>query len=296
MAADTGADAPSLLANGLWIKYRTSLDWAWKVWDNAIASLRQVPAMNPDAAQQKACALRYGIFLWQVDQHLPHGLDGDVQRWFAGPGRNEIAALSADAWDVVTVVLLYLCVHGALKTTTILTGVVYPAWQLGATESTPDIHVFLNAANNLFQQLLLQENLNPSGIPPVDLFDFQCLRTRRRTVYEEPHFSSLVTSIPLLIYLENKSDVPQDIRTEFTSLRHRLCHDTQFRQGAYRNLDVIRAAFENCPYLSETSSTDLGQPTIVGLRTILGENVDGRCQVLGFGRVTALSLTQKTPE
>ncbi|KAF9453917.1 hypothetical protein P691DRAFT_798859 [Macrolepiota fuliginosa MF-IS2] len=274
MAADTEPEAPSLLANGLWIKYRTSLDWAWKVWDNAIASLRQVPAMNPDVAQRKACALRYGIFLWQVDQHLPDGLDGDVQRWFVGPGQNEIAALTAEAWDVVTVVLLYLCVHGALKTTTILTGVVYPAWQLGATESTPEVQVFLNAANNLFQQLLLQENPNTNGIPPVDLFDVQCLQTRRRTVYEEPHFSSLVTSIPLLILLENKPDIPQEIRTEFTSLRHRLCHDTQFRQGAYRNLDVIRAAFEDSAYLSETSSMDLGQHTIVGLRTILGENVD----------------------
>lgn len=279
MAADTEAEAPSLLANGLWIKYRTSLDWAWKVWDNAIASLRQVPAMNPDAAQRKACALRYGVFLWQVDQHLPDGLDGDVQRWFAGPGQNEIAALTTEAWDVVTVVLLYLCIHRALKTTTILTGVVYPAWRLGATESAPEIQIFLNAANNLFQQLLLQESPNTTGIPPLDLFDVQCLQTRRRTVYEEPHFSSLVTSIPLLIFLENKSDIPQGIRTELTSLRHRLCHDTQFRQGAYRNLDVIRAAFEDSPYLSETSSTDLGQHTIAGLRTILGENVDGECHL-----------------
>lgn len=274
MAADTEAEAPSLLANGLWIKYRTSLDWAWKVWDNAIASLRQVPVINPDDAQRKACALRYGIFLWQVDQHLPDGLDGDVQRWFAGPGQNEIAALNAEVWDIVTVVLLYLCVHGALRTTTILTGVVYPAWQLGATESGPQVQIFLNAANNLFQQLLLQENPNANGIPPVDLFDVQCLQTRRRTVYEEPHFSCLVSNVPLLIFLENKSDIPEDIRAELTSLRHRLCHDTQFRQGAYRNLDVIRAAFEDSPYLSETSSADLGQHTIAGLRTILGENVD----------------------
>jgi mediator of RNA polymerase II transcription subunit 12 len=278
MAADSTAEAPSLLANGLWIKYRTSLDWAWKVWDNAIASLRQVPALNSDVAQRRACALRYGIFLWQVDQHLPDGLDDDVQRWFSGPGQNEIAALNAEAWDVVAVVMLYLCVHGALKTTTILNGVVYPAWQLGATESTVEVQVFLNAANNLFQQLLLQDNPNTSDTPPVDLFDVQCLHTRRRTVYEEPHFSCLVTNIPLLIFLENKFDVPEDIRAELTSLRLRLCRDTQFCQGAYRNLDVIRVAFEDSPYLSDSSSTDLGQHTIAGLRTILGENVDGMCQ------------------
>jgi mediator of RNA polymerase II transcription subunit 12 len=278
MAADTAADAPSALANGLWIKYRTSTDWAWKVWDNAIASLRQVPLMNPDTAQWRACALRYGMFLWQVDQHLPDGLDGDVQKWFAGPGQNEIAALTAGAWEVVTVSLLYLCIHGALKTTTILTGVVYPAWQLGATESTPEVRVFLTAANNIFRQLLLQESPNPSGIPPVDLFDVQCLQTRRRVVYEEPHFSCLVKNIPLLILLENKPDIPHEIRAEFTSLRHQLCHGNQFRQGAYRSLDVIRAAFEDYPHLSKESSADLGQKIIAGLRTILGDNVDGECQ------------------
>lgn len=286
MAADTAADAPSLLANGLWIKYRTSLDWAWKVWDNAIASLRQVPLMNSDTTRRKACALQYGMFLWQVNQHLPDGLDGDVQRWFAGPGQNEIAALTAEAWQVVTVSLLYLCIHGALKSTTILTGVVYPAWQLGATESTPEVHVFLTSANNLFRQLLLQETPNTTGIPPVDLFDVQCLQTRRRTVYEEPHFSCLVKSIPLLILLENKLDIPQEIRAEFTSLRHQLCHGNQFRQGAYRSLDVIRAAFEDYPPLPEQSSANLGQNIIAGLRTILGDNVDGECHLFDRPLVT----------
>ncbi|EEB98785.1 hypothetical protein MPER_01650, partial [Moniliophthora perniciosa FA553] len=119
---NTEADLPSMLANGLWIKYRMSFDWAWKVWDNTIASLRQIPVMTPDTRTRRTLALRYGTFLWHVDQHLPAGLDGQVLRWFLGPGRNEMAALSVDAWDVVTVVLLYLSVHGALQTTTILEG------------------------------------------------------------------------------------------------------------------------------------------------------------------------------
>lgn len=97
-----------------------SADWAWKVWDNAVASLRQVPQMTPDVMDRRACALRYGAFLLHVDQHLPSGLDDHVLRWFLGPGKKEIAGLSVDIWDALTVVLLYLVVHGALKTTTIL--------------------------------------------------------------------------------------------------------------------------------------------------------------------------------
>jgi mediator of RNA polymerase II transcription subunit 12 len=141
LAGDPDSNAPSILANGLWIKYRTSSDWAWKVWDNTVASLRQIPSMTQDVDARRACALRYGCFLWRIDQHLPHGLDGDVLQWFLGPGKSEVVALSADAWDVLSVVLLYLVVNDALKTTTIMEGLVYPAWQLGAAGTSGQVHV-----------------------------------------------------------------------------------------------------------------------------------------------------------
>jgi mediator of RNA polymerase II transcription subunit 12 len=69
-----------------------------KVWDNTVASLRQVPVMTSDTAGRHACALRYGTFLLQVDQHLPGGFDHSVLQWFLGPGENEVVALSTDAW------------------------------------------------------------------------------------------------------------------------------------------------------------------------------------------------------
>jgi len=205
LADDPTLDAPSILANGLWIKYRMSFDWAWKVWDNTVASLRQVPMLRSDIVGRRACALRYGIFLWHVDQHLPTSLDDQVLRWFLGPGKNEVAALSVDAWDVLTVVLLYLSVHGALKTTTILRGLVYPAWLLGAYASPGQqgqcLENCLSAANNLFKHLLLREDGSSETMPPTDLLDVQCIRTRRQDVYREPHFSLLVASIPQLVAL-----------------------------------------------------------------------------------------------
>ena len=35
LAEDCKLDAPSILVNSLWYRYRTSSDWGWKVWDNA---------------------------------------------------------------------------------------------------------------------------------------------------------------------------------------------------------------------------------------------------------------------
>ncbi|KAG7090909.1 hypothetical protein E1B28_009986 [Marasmius oreades] len=278
LANDPRVDAPSILANGLWIKYRMSFCWAWKVWDNTFASLRQIPAMTSDITTRRVYALRYGTFLWHVDQHLPMGLDGQVLRWFLGQGKNEMTALGIDGWDVVIVVLLYLSVHGALKTTSILEGLVYPAWHLGASATTEaqaqSIETYLRAANSLCQQLLVKEDCNDDLLPPTNLIDVQCLRTRRQAVYREPHFPLLITNIPVLVLLENNNSSSESLRKEAKDIRHWLCEKDPFRQGVYRNLDKVREAFESSLQITEGTSEDISKQTVTALRVVLGEGTD----------------------
>ncbi|KAJ7690646.1 hypothetical protein B0H17DRAFT_1064288 [Mycena rosella] len=277
LADDLDGDAPSILASGLWIKYRMSLDWAWKVWDNTVASLRQIPFMTPNPSNRRVWALRYGAFLWHVDQHLPKGLDEEVLQWFLGPGKNEVAALEADAWDVLTVVLLHLSAHGALQTTTILQGLVYPAWQLGASASNAQQghsrEVLLRAVNALFQQLLLQEDGGSENIPPVDLLELQRIRTRRQAVYREPHFLLLVSSIPLLVSLESNENLSQDIRKDLALLRLTLSEHDDFRHGAFRNLDAIRETFEHSLQVEEAGE-NRAKSMVAALRVLLSDSSD----------------------
>lgn len=282
LAEDPDPNAANLLATGLWIKYRTSADWAWKVWDNAVASLRQVPVMVPEAEARYACAMKYGAFLWQVDQHLPHGIDGEVLRWFLGPGKSETSALCTDAWHVLTTVLLYLSIRGALKTTTLLQGLVYPAWQLGASITkelvTPSVQTLIAAGNDLCRILLLQEEGTP--ILPSNLLDIQCIQTRRQEVYSDPHFPLFVSSIPLLILLESNPNLPEHLRSESTSLRNSLCQDRHCRQGAHRNLGAIQEAFEQSLHLMDEDADSVGKNIVSGLRILLGDYTDGRLSPL----------------
>ncbi|KAG6920074.1 hypothetical protein DXG01_010142 [Tephrocybe rancida] len=272
LAGDLTHNAPSLLANSLWIKYRRSGDWAWKVWDNTVASLRQVPVMTSDEAGRRDCALRYGVFLWHVDQHLAMGLDNEVLRWFLGPGRNEVAALNSEAWGVLVVVLLYLSVQGALKTTTILQGLVYPAWQQAANTTaenpSPTTETFLRFANDVCRRLLVSDNMN-EDLPPGNLFELQCIRTRRQEVYCGTHFPLLASSIPVLICLENNKLISEELRGDSTSLRHLLSQNEGFRQGAYRNLDAIREAFELSLHHMDASTGTLHKHIVAGLRMLL---------------------------
>lgn len=275
LAGDPNQNAPSILANGLWMKYRASANWGWKVWDNTVASLRQIPSMTPDSETRTACALRYGSFLWKIDQHLPNGLDGDILSWFGGPGKAELAALSDEVWDILKIVLLYLAVHGGVTTTTVLEGVVYPAWHMGGSGKVPEPH--LTAANSLCSDLLLNEEGQHGDVPPTNLFEVQCIQTNRQSVFKEPHFSLLVAAIPALIALENNTDIPEHRRSDATDLRARLCHDAGFRQGAYRDLDVIRRAFEDSHYLGDQNakSADLCKRETTGLKMILHDANDG---------------------
>ncbi|KAF8828838.1 hypothetical protein HHX47_DHR3000082 [Lentinula edodes] len=278
LVGNPAPDAPSLLANGLWIKYRMSLNWAWKVWDNTIASLRQIPTVTLDIKERRSCALRYGIFLHHVNRHLATGLDDHVLGWFLGRGKDEVAVLSQDVWDIVKVVLLYLVVQGALRTTTILEGLVWPAWLLAASLSDdrgPASDVHLGAANDLCRRLLLTEDCSSDMIPPTNLLEVHCIRTRRQDVYREPYFPSMIAKIPILVSLENSNRVSEQLRQDAQEIRQLLCEDKLFRQGVFRNLDVVRVAFEQSMQIAEGNGENIFKPTIAALSMILGENTEG---------------------
>ncbi|KAI0675055.1 hypothetical protein C8Q78DRAFT_1010248 [Trametes maxima] len=273
LATDPNSEAPSLLANSLWYKYMTSPDWAWKVWDNTIASLRQIPVMIEEIPGRRACALRYAAFLLHVDQHLPRGFDEQIRSWFLGSGKNEVAALTPDAWDVVTVVLLYMICYGALTTTTILESLIYQVWQAGANVTSEDqaqtLETLLTSVNNLFEHLVLRDECG-TGLPPIDVFEAQGLQTRRRDVFREPHFSSLVANFPALVLMEQNRYLPEVLRSASMTLRRTICRVSVFRQGIYRDLDAVRLAFEKL-LESQNVPDELHEPLVSALRLMLND-------------------------
>lgn len=281
LATDPSPEAPSTLANSLWYKYRSASDWAWKVWDNTVASLRQIPLMIDDVAGRRACSSRYALFLTHVDQHLPAGFDDQILSWFLGSGRNEIIALSAEAWDVLTVVLLYLSIHGALGTTTILTGLVYPIWSMAASVTSSQqgtsLQVLLQAVNTLCGYFLLQEN-HASGLPPSTLYEAQGLQTRRRDVFRHPHFVSLAEHMPTLVLIEHNTNIPTHLREDSRVLRISLCAKSVFRLGIYRDLDTVHRAFDRVLGNRDVPE-ERHEPLINALRVMFSEDSDGKAYV-----------------
>jgi mediator of RNA polymerase II transcription subunit 12, fungi type len=278
LATDPNPEATSILANGLWYKFRTAADWAWKVWDNVVASLRQIPSMVADPAGRRGCALRYSSFLIQVDRHLATGLDEHVLAWLKGSGRNEVAALSTDAWDLFVVVLVHLASHNSLTVTTILEGIVYPAWQVASKIQSPQqgiaLESMLPTVDDLCACLLLRDGSSDT-VPPLNFLESQGLQTGRRDVYREPHFSSVVRHIPVLVLLEQNANVPEKLRKDCSVLRKEICSSNIFRLATYRELDIVQDAFQVVLANPEVPE-EKHEALISALRFIFNEGHEGR--------------------
>ncbi|KAI6129405.1 hypothetical protein EDD16DRAFT_1690096 [Pisolithus croceorrhizus] len=226
LADDPKPDAPSILANGLWYKYRTALDWGWKVWDNTIA--------------RHAIALRYARFLLHVDQHLPAGIDDHVLQ--------VILALTVDC--------LGCLFRGApfpeARTVPCPRQAFSAAWWYSAQLPT----IFVQSANELFDRLILHEEIQISSTAPS---------SRRQNLVEE---------MPTLLLIECNEVIPLELRATAKDLRVRTCESREFRQAAYRDLGVIRKAFEQ-PIQSGFIGEALFEPLVNALKVILSDSSEG---------------------
>lgn len=282
LAQDTDERAPVQLANTLWYKYRTSEEWSSKVWDNTVASLRQISTLNFNPAVCRTYAHRYADLLSGVDQRLPHGLDDHVLRWFLGPGTTELHTLNRDVWLIFVPTLVNLVVTDAVSTTTLLQGLIYPAWSGAASvtnwEDAGIVSTYLSPATSLFELLLLRDQVATEDVQDIgveNLMSLQRIVTRRRRVFTQEHFPSLVAAIPTLVLLEHNPHLSDAIRIRTSVIRSRLCQRPDFKQAVYRDLDLVRTVFER-PLETDGSPGYLRESLVVALRLALDDGSPSR--------------------
>lgn len=254
------------------------------MWDNVIASLRQMPGIVIDPEARTVFALRYATFLLHVDQHSATGIDGQALNWFLGSGFGELLALDAEAWKVVNILFLHLAVNGAVKITTLLEGVVYPIWRSCSSISTPEefatFSVLLEASNSLCDLLIIRDTFDLGdsvSYSPSNLFEMQQLRTRRKEVFMDQHYRLLVSSLPDLVFLENKEAIVSSYRAAASHLRVALCSSEDFRLGAVRHLDAVLETFAKS-LEPDRMNDNMHEPLVKALRFIFDDCDDRKCE------------------
>jgi mediator of RNA polymerase II transcription subunit 12, fungi type len=198
--------------------------------------------MTLDEDDRRTRALRYASFLLHIDSLLHRGLD--LTNWFAGPGRRELAALENPVWDLLNQVFLYLCSHGSLVVSDILTQVVYPIWAATAAVDTADISSGLTRsalpANRLFEALLLDAEVPTHTASVISLADTYNLHAQRKDVHRSPHFVQLLRGVITLNSMEQNTYLPDEIRQSSKILHSTLIIDNLFRQGLYAEYERLR--------------------------------------------------------
>ena len=175
-----------------------------------------------------------------------------------------------------------LVVTDAISTTTLLQGVIYPAWGAAASvtnrEGAETISTYLSPATSLFELLLLRDQVTPEDDQDIrvdDLMSLQRIVTRRGRVFSQEHFPSLVAAIPTLVLLEHNPHLSEAIQTRISILRSKLCQRHDFKQAVYRDLDQVRTLFEQ-PLETDGSPGYLRESLVVALRLALDDGSPSR--------------------
>jgi mediator of RNA polymerase II transcription subunit 12, fungi type len=278
LATDTKPDAPSILANGLWIKYRMCSDWGRRVLDNTMTALCQLSTTAQDCERTRADI--YGDFLWHIDQHLPSGLDEHVLQWLMA-SVDSMEHYNPEQWTTISDILLYLVTHGAVKSTTVLLGLVYPIWRnvafISDAKQSMLTQASFEAASKLCRALLTDEILDSTNI-----YDSHRLTTRRCDVYHKSHFCVLISHIPFLVLISCNKSLPDLTREDSKKIIQVLCEQIQFSVATYSDLNIIREAFDQHFNISDEVYENVWQNMFFGLRSVLRETTNGTIFLSSF--------------
>ncbi|KAG8934799.1 RNA polymerase II mediator complex subunit [Tulasnella sp. 418] len=246
------------LASNLWYDYHDNPNWGAVVWENVMYGISQVAATAGDDDTLKHQSIDcYLMLLKELDRYLPSGddLDKQVHRWFTEGGRQRFADLEPVSWDLVTPWLIGTTLHGIISGATLLSGIVYFAWERAASLSLPSTftEAFLEAANTLARQLLITDIYRPSESDTLfnsfSISDIQMLQAQRQQVLSGSDVTLLFKALPNLVSLEVNNLLEERIRKASTELRVELSQHVQFRTTAFRHIGALRDAF-----LSSSSS------------------------------------------
>lgn len=237
------SEAPTMIANSLWFRYRAVAGWGKSIWQSSFLVVRGI-ATQIDQLADMTSITSLGRLLVQIDHHIPLGLKTDIMNWLIHDGHAALVRLSNTEWQAFIELLRYLVHHNVIDTSIILAGIIHPAWKIGASEEGSDASVqasLLQGALLLFD--FLQSHAERDECESEDPY----ARSQPENCFDEPHFTLLVATIPLMTLMELNEAHLCNFRRSVERARRNLCHSTSFRNSLSRNAAAVRQAFE--PFL-----------------------------------------------
>lgn len=185
-----------------------------------------------------------------MDELSERGLDSVIAAWLNNMSpQARIDVFGQASSNHIVSLLLTLAAGRRASSVTLLEGLVYNAWKQAATIclgsrarlSAGQLRM-VEAAVTICQQLLL--TVPPSQkLPPQTLCEAVILQTSRAQAFSNSHITLLIRHLPYLVILERSAVVWQRTREQITSLLHDLANTPEFKNAAFRHIDLLKDVF-----------------------------------------------------
>lgn len=232
--------SPGDLATTLWFKNKSHADWGLVAWKGIMAAIG-TRSWDP-SIEAETMASRFSTFVWSLDQHLPHGIEGIIQTWFETGGTIETMRLPDEAWTVMASTFRTLSLKAIISPQTLLLGLVYPVWEHISRSQESWILASVQRTFKVVEDFLLcHPDLGDQSIDCSQIHLFETCRTR---LYHPSCIPSLLLSLSALLAAESNEVLDSGLREAMRVLRTSLQADPTFQVCVMTRINMLVATLD----------------------------------------------------
>ena len=234
------------MADKLLFRHGPFAKWG-ELWWPSVVEASQSPKVGITLARVLEASVGHAT---AIDELSERGLDGVIAAWLDEmTPQARIDSFGQPSSSQIVSLLLTLAAGRRTSSITLLEGLVYNAWKQAATiclgaraRLSANQLRMVEAAVTICQQLLLTVPSN-HRLPPQTLCEAVILQTSRAQAFSNSHITLLIRHLPYLVILERSAVVWPRTREQITSLLHDLANTPEFKNAAFRHIDLLKDVF-----------------------------------------------------
>jgi hypothetical protein len=210
---------------------------------------------------------RFAELVWNIDAHLPDGIEQIIKLWFDASGIEKMASSSDPMWNITAQMCLKLALSNVLSPSLLLRGLIYPAWQRARNFSDSDAIVRTNLMRSTTLAAALLCCLPVTDESDQDYLEFLLqAETCRARCFHPTEVKDLVRELFCISTLEQNPSTAQDVRELLETFRTDLLNDKFMQKRALSRVDLLSATFDEVAELLPTHKERLIQSFRIFLR------------------------------
>lgn len=191
-------------------------------------------------------ARRFATLGWNIDNHLPDGIEEIVSTWFEASGAEKMVHAPDEVWEVVKELCFQLVLSGVISPVTVLKGLVYPAWT--SAQQSIDGNDLLR--RHLGRSLGLMDTMICYTLPPSDLGAGDSLESQlqmetcRTRCLHPSNLLEMIAGLSTLAVIESDPGLDPNIRQLLEQFRNDFQENTFVQEEILSRTKLLEHVFD----------------------------------------------------